>query len=182
MRSLQSIEKFAYSVYEIAKEEKLIQKYKEDIELLLVGFEQASGFFDSLSDVTVDFKQRQNIFKNTFGQDVDKYLISLVSLLIERDLFKSLKPILKKALRLINNEIGVKTVVIRTAFELKEEQYNRLIKALEQKYATIIEATVVVDPTLIGGISVDFHSEVLDNTIKTKLSSIISKNYLYGGE
>lgn len=182
MRSLQSIEKFAYSIYEIAKEEKLIHKYKEEIELLIVGFQQAPGFFESLSDVTIEASQRQSIFKNTFGKDLDKYLVSLVSLLIERDLFKSLLPILKKALRLINNELGVKTVVIRTAYALKEGQYERLIKALEKKYATTIEATLVVDPTLIGGISVDFYSEVLDNTIKTKLSSIISKNYLYGGE
>lgn len=182
MRSLQTIEKFAYSVYEIAKEEKLIQKYKEDLELLIVVFQQAPAFFEILSDVTVEVQKRQEIFKNTFEQDVDKYIVSLVSLLIERGLFKSLRPILKKALRLINAELGVKTVVIRTAFELKDDQYDRLIKALEKKYATTIEATVVVDPTIIGGILVDFHSEVLDSTVKTKLSSIISKNNLYGGE
>lgn len=182
MRSLQTIEKFAYSVYEIAKEEKLIQKYKEDLELLTAVFQQAPAFFEILSDVTVEVQKRQEIFKNTFEQDIDKYIVSLVSLLIERGLFKSFRPILKKALRLINTELGVKTVVIRTAFELKDDQYDRLIKALEKKYATTIEATVVVDPTIIGGILVDFHSEVLDSTVKTKLSSIISKNNLYGGE
>ena len=38
-----------------------------------------------------------------------------------------------------------------------------------------IEPIVVVDKSIIGGLSINFESQVLDNSLKTKLFNIVKK-------
>lgn len=182
MRSLQLIEKFARSLFEYAKNHQLLLAYKQNAELLLVAYSTHQSFFDSLADNTVIFEKRQATFKNTIGVELESHLLASALLLIERDSFKYFRAILKKLLRLVNDELNVKTVVIRSAFALSDDQYDRLLNSLKKKYACEIEAVVEVDENLIGGLSVDFNSEVLDATVKTKLTSIIKNHNLHGGE
>jgi F-type H+-transporting ATPase subunit delta len=62
--------------------------------------------------------------------------------------------------------------VVRTAIELTDEQRTRLAAALSAQYDRDVHLNVEVDPTVLGGISVQIGDEEIDGTIERRLADI----------
>jgi F-type H+-transporting ATPase subunit delta len=58
---------------------------------------------------------------------------------------------------------------ITSAIALTEEQTKRLSAAISRIYGRPVRLNVVVDPTVVGGLSVRVGDELIDGTIATKL-------------
>jgi F-type H+-transporting ATPase subunit delta len=68
-----------------------------------------------------------------------------------------------------NTQEGAADAVIRSAFALTDEQVASLRTTLEIKFGRKLNASVKVDPSLIGGVSVAVGDEVLDTSVRAKL-------------
>lgn len=58
---------------------------------------------------------------------------------------------------------------VRVAYELGESEKTRLAKALGKKYGREVHLNIVVDPSVLGGISVSVGDEVVDGSMSTRL-------------
>ena len=61
---------------------------------------------------------------------------------------------------------------IESAFPLSPEQTAELTAALEKRFGKKIEATVSVNPELIGGARISVGDAVLDGSVQAKLDSM----------
>jgi F-type H+-transporting ATPase subunit delta len=108
------------------------------------------------------------IGKKQFNEDGRKFLRILaengrVGLLPQiRYLFEQLKA----------QHDGVLEANIVSAFEVSSNQLKKLIGALEQKFKRKVEATVRVDPGLIGGVIVEIGDEIFDASVRGKLEAM----------
>jgi F-type H+-transporting ATPase subunit delta len=59
--------------------------------------------------------------------------------------------------------------VVRTSVELTEQQRTRLTAALSAQYDRDIHLNIEVDPTVLGGLSVQIGDEEIDGTIQRRL-------------
>jgi F-type H+-transporting ATPase subunit delta len=59
--------------------------------------------------------------------------------------------------------------VVRTSVELTEQQKTRLTAALSAQYDRDIHLNIEVDPTVLGGLSVQIGDEEIDGTIQRRL-------------
>jgi F-type H+-transporting ATPase subunit delta len=59
--------------------------------------------------------------------------------------------------------------VVRTSIELTEPQKTRLTAALSAQYDRDIHLNIEVDPTVLGGLSVQIGDEEIDGTIQRRL-------------
>jgi F-type H+-transporting ATPase subunit delta len=59
--------------------------------------------------------------------------------------------------------------VVRTSVELTEHQKTRLTAALSAQYDRDIHLNIEVDPTVLGGLSVQIGDEEIDGTIQRRL-------------
>jgi F-type H+-transporting ATPase subunit delta len=59
--------------------------------------------------------------------------------------------------------------VVRTSVELTEQQKTRLTAALSAQYDRDIHLNIQVDPTVVGGLSVQIGDEEIDGTIQRRL-------------
>jgi len=69
-------------------------------------------------------------------------------------------------------EEGVLEASITSAFALNDAQLKDLVVGLEQKFKRKIDARVVVDAELIGGVIVAVGDEVLDASVRGKLEAM----------
>ncbi len=60
---------------------------------------------------------------------------------------------------------------VTSAIELSDEQKERISRELQQRYGRV-HVTYHVDPTLIGGLIIRVGDQVLDNSLRTRLSAI----------
>jgi len=62
--------------------------------------------------------------------------------------------------------------VVRAATELTEDQRTRLAVALSQTYGHDVHLNVVVDPGVVGGISVQIGDEFIDGSVASRLATL----------
>jgi F-type H+-transporting ATPase subunit delta len=75
--------------------------------------------------------------------------------------------------RLLKNESeGVADCLIESAFPLTDAQVADLVAGLTRKFGLRLKAEVVVEPALIGGVRVAVGDQVLDATVKTRLTQM----------
>ncbi|KKB64476.1 ATP synthase F0F1 subunit delta [Robbsia andropogonis] len=65
---------------------------------------------------------------------------------------------------------GISDAVITSAYPLEGKALTELVAALEKKFGRKLQAQVVVDPALIGGVSVAVGDEVLDTSVRARLT------------
>ncbi|MEJ7635158.1 F0F1 ATP synthase subunit delta [Aeromicrobium sp.] len=58
---------------------------------------------------------------------------------------------------------------VRVAYELSAAEKTRLAKALAGKYGRDVHLNIVVDPSIVGGITVSVGDEVVDGSMSTRL-------------
>ena len=65
--------------------------------------------------------------------------------------------------------------VVRTAVELSASQRRRLADALAASYGHPVHLNVVIDPSVVGGMSVQIGDELIDGTAATRLAAVRRK-------
>jgi F-type H+-transporting ATPase subunit delta len=65
--------------------------------------------------------------------------------------------------------------VVRVATELTEQQRSRLAATLAEAYGQGIHINVVLDPAVVGGVSVQIGDELIDGTAASRLAAVRRK-------
>jgi F-type H+-transporting ATPase subunit delta len=65
--------------------------------------------------------------------------------------------------------------VVRTATELSASRRRRLVDALARSYGHDVHLDVVIDPSVVGGISVQIGDELIDGTAASRLAAVRRK-------
>jgi F-type H+-transporting ATPase subunit delta len=65
--------------------------------------------------------------------------------------------------------------VVRTAADLTEPQRQRLAQALAGIYGHEVYVNVVIDPSMVGGMTVQVGDELIDGSMATRLSDLRRK-------
>lgn len=73
---------------------------------------------------------------------------------------------------LVNAQSGVSDATVYSAFPIDGEQLADVVAALEKRFDRKLNANVVVEPELIGGIRVVVGDEVLDTSVKARLEQM----------
>ncbi len=73
---------------------------------------------------------------------------------------------------LVNQESGVSDATVYSAFPIDGRQLTDVIGSLEKRFNRKLNANVVVEPQLIGGIRVVVGDEVLDTSVKARLEQM----------
>ena len=69
---------------------------------------------------------------------------------------------------------GAADVEITSAFPLEGAPLTELVATLERKFGKKLQAHVSVDPSLIGGVRVQIGDEVLDTSVRARLTQMQS--------
>jgi F-type H+-transporting ATPase subunit delta len=73
---------------------------------------------------------------------------------------------------LVNEKLGVSDATVYSAYPLDKAQLGDLTDALQKRFGRKLNASVTVQPDLIGGVRVVVGDEVLDTSVKARLESM----------
>jgi F-type H+-transporting ATPase subunit delta len=105
---------------------------------------------------------------------LDASQLNFVRLLADNERLGALGEIASLFEGLRNEHEGVLEAAITSAFPIDSAQVDSIVTTLSQRYGQSIKASVVVDPELIGGISIRIGDEVIDASVRGKLAQLAS--------
>jgi F-type H+-transporting ATPase subunit delta len=94
---------------------------------------------------------------------------NLLRTVIENDRLQAVPEIAAQYRALVNAQSGVSDATLYSAFPIDGGQLPEVVATLEKRFNRKLNATVVVQPDLIGGIRVVVGDEVLDTSVKARL-------------
>ncbi len=75
---------------------------------------------------------------------------------------------------LVNSRSGVSDATVYSAFAIDAPALTDLVASLEKRFGRKLNASVQIDPELIGGVRVVVGDEVLDTSVKARLEQMRS--------
>ena len=146
---------------------------------------QASNELDALSNVAANPQLRQFADAPSAGaaqvfdvitsvvktplSDASKNLLRTV---IDNGRLSVLPEIAAQFHALVNARSGVSDAVVYSAFAIEPAQLADVVAMLEKRFKRKLNASVQVQPDLIGGIRVVVGDEVLDTSVKARLEQM----------
>ena len=97
---------------------------------------------------------------------------NLLRAVIENGRLAALPEIATQYRSLVNAQSGVSDATVYSAFPIDGTQLSDVVAALEKRFNRKLNASVVVEPELIGGIRVVVGDEVLDTSVKARLEQM----------
>jgi len=97
---------------------------------------------------------------------------NLLRLVIDNGRLPALPQIATQFHALVNASSGVSDALIHSAYEIAPAQLADVVDSLERRFKRKLNARVVVEPELIGGIRVVVGDEVLDTSVRARLEQM----------
>ncbi|HTI45431.1 MAG TPA: F0F1 ATP synthase subunit delta [Casimicrobiaceae bacterium] len=119
--------------------------------------------------------EKESLLLSVAGDNLDQDGRSLVRVLVEADRIALLPEIAALFETLKDQAQGTAKAEIETAMELSDAQLAEIKSALERRFGKRIEATVRVNPALIGGARVTVGDTVLDGSVQAKLAAMANQ-------
>ena len=97
---------------------------------------------------------------------------NLLQLALENDRLAALPEVAHQFHALVNASSGVSDALVYSAFPIDAAQLAAVVQSLEKRFGRKLNASVQVEPELIGGIRVVVGDEVLDTSVKARLEQM----------
>lgn len=98
--------------------------------------------------------------------------VNFLRTVIDNDRLAALPEMARQFRLLANGVSGSADALIQSAFPIGEAELAALVATLEQRFGRKLQASVQVDPELIGGVRVTVGDEVLDTSVKARLDQM----------
>lgn len=147
-------------------------------------YQELKNFSDSLSGETrqfflhprIDDQDKRVVVENVCKNQL---LINFLKVIIDNDRMELIDTIVYAYLDLVHEMNQIVEVNVSSKIELTESNIKKIKKSLELRLLKKVKITQTIDPTIIGGIKLEYQGNVIDQTINSSLEAM--KQTLLGG-
>lgn len=120
-------------------------------------------------DPRVRDEQVLDVLAGALGRRPVEPVKNLLGAVVENGRLSALGAIAEQYRSLADADSGRARAVVHSAFALDDATLRTVLDAVEQRFGRRLDATVVVEPELIGGVRVVVGDEVLDTSVRARL-------------
>jgi F-type H+-transporting ATPase subunit delta len=135
----------------------------------VAGDDQLKAFADS-PRATVE--QVFDVATAATRSELSPQVMNLLRVVIENGRILALPEIAAQFKALVSAQSGSSDAVVHSAYPIADDELSSVTASLERRFGRKLNARVVIDPELIGGIRVVVGDEVLDTSVKARLEQM----------
>ena len=165
-------DRYAESLFDLAKEENKVTQYLDDIKLVGEVLDSDPQIVQFFNHVLIGNDKKIQLLDQSFKGNVDQYVLNYLKLLVQSIRILYIDDIVKSYIYLSNQYLGIEEGMIYTPYELTDQQIQDIEKAISQKENKKVTLKVSIDPSLLGGIKVQIANRIYDGTIKNKVEML----------
>ena len=161
---------YAEAVFKIAAEQNALPAWSDLLQRLTAVLQRPEAVA-LIGDPALSATQISGVIADSAGQ-MSAEQRSFVGVLAGNERLSVLPEIAELFGKLRNEHEKVLDAQVSTAYPLSDAQTADLRATLESKYGRKVDVTVVLDPDLIGGVSIRIGDEVMDASVRGKLAQL----------
>jgi F-type H+-transporting ATPase subunit delta len=163
--------RYAEAAFELATRDDAHDAWSKDLALAaqLLGDERAARIVDNPS---LAFADREAVIDKLLDDRVRPQAKSLVHLLGRRGRIDLLPQISSEYDRLLRRSRGIETAVVTSAIPLTKPETEAVRDRVRKMTGAEVELESVIDPSLIGGLTVRVGDQLLDASVRGRLERL----------
>ncbi len=166
---------YGKALYELASEDCKENDYLGEIRVIREIFKDNEGLMTVISSPVIAKDERLSLIDKVFSNRIEINIRSFMKLLTERGKAKLIPECFDEYERLWYENSGIVLAYVESASPLSEDEKSSLHAALEKKTGSAVELRLSIIPSLIGGLRVNIGGELIDGSVKGRLSDIKEK-------
>ena len=163
------VARYATAIVEVAKAEEALDTVEDELFRFARVLESSDDLRQTLSDPALPPERRQGIVEDLLGNRALPLTVSLISFVVAAGRARQLPAIIDLVVRRAAEARRQVVAEVRSAVPLDDEQRRRLAHALSSNLGKEVEVKVVVDPSVLGGLSARVGDTVIDGTVRHRL-------------
>lgn len=172
---LRAARRYALALFKAAQEANAVTETAEDLDAiagLLDANRETKTFLESPE---VDRSSKLEFVDKVFSDRARPLTMRLLRLLIEKNRQRELPGIQREFNIAMEDASGVMRAFIKSAVPLSQNEIDRISSLVSSQTGKKIVAEAEVDPSVIGGVSVQYGNSVLDGTVFGALKRLEEK-------
>ena len=168
-------ERYAQSLYEVAKDEKQEKEYLEELTAVCGAFRENPDFLKLLTTPSIAFEDKQNVLKTVFEGKIRPFMLNFLMLTTEKGRIGLIHEMREAYKEQYYFENGIVEVLAVTAVPMSAALTDKLRGKMEQVTGKKVELKCSVDPSIMGGIVVKVNNEQFDTSLRTRLEELAAR-------
>jgi F-type H+-transporting ATPase subunit delta len=160
---------YATALVAVADAEGVHDRVGDELFAFSKAVERDPKLRDALTNKALPLENRRALIQDILGDRAHPVTISLASFVVEAGRARDLGKIADGVVALSAERREQAVAEVRSAVPLSDAQRTRLEAALSQATGHKVEAKVVVDPTVVGGVVARVGDLVFDGSIASRL-------------
>jgi len=163
--------RYATALFELYRENNNLDELLTQTRFLCDTFQNTDAL-QVLTHPLISTADKNSFADKIFGGNIHSDLFHFIKLTIAKNRESFLLPALTRLVEMIKLHRNQITAKITSAVPLGDEQKLRLSQTLSARLGKEVDVYVVVDPSLIAGISIHVDGYFLDHSVKTMLKNM----------
>lgn len=164
--------RYAKAFFSVAKEKKLIDTFKDDIQLIYDVCTNSTDFILLLESPIIKLSKKEALFTEIFKGKIHAISMNFLSLILKNKREVHIPGICKNFLDLTKKDQNIKSALLITATEISDEMKMKISSLLEKQLKSKIELTEKVDKNIIGGLVLRLDDIQYDASVATQINKI----------
>ncbi len=166
---------YAEALLDLAQSNDSLKETTNDMNFVSQILADSSDLKKFLGNPLITKDAKKNTVKDIFGEQIDASTLKFLWLLVERGRIEVLESIAQRFLELSFKQESIEIAKITSSIQLSAEQQKDISDKLKVLTgAKQIKLALKVDPSLIGGFTIEIGSKMIDTTIRGQLKQISS--------
>ena len=162
---------YAEAVFRLAKQGNALPAWSDALNLIAT-VHQDPQMQATIANPKVTSADIESLLLAICGERIDGVARNLIQLLVHNRRLLVLAEIRELFEQLKLEDEGKLDAKIISAFPMEDAQRNQVVNLLSSRFKRKINATVTVDPNLIGGIRVEVGDKVWDASVRGRLQTM----------
>lgn len=160
---------YALALFSLASEKKENEAIYQELNQLIQGLDDDS--FKFFLNPKIENKEKHQVIEKVLKNQL---LINFFKALIDNNRFNFVEEILKAYKELLNESQNIGELIVFSNKALSQENKDKLIQKFTKVLNKKIIINEVIQPSIIGGVRIEYQGSVIDQTVDASLEQIKS--------
>ncbi|HHT63317.1 MAG: ATP synthase F1 subunit delta [Bacillota bacterium] len=161
--------RYAQAIFDIAREKNAVEKFSEDLKSITRFIDDNEDMRKIIYGRLVPVEAKKEIIGKFVSPEIDPLVVNFIYLVLDKARENYLAGIVDTYDRLAAEEKKIVPAQVKSAIPLTKDQVAKLEERLSQITGRNIKTEIIVEPALIGGLTVRIGDIVYDGSIAKQL-------------